>query len=1131
MSSSDHSAFALSTRAPASPVERHGSVFERNLRALARSNAEIAARLRAVPPSRAQFAETPDEGALTATLDGRSLASRRRPLEEARRLAESVDIKGAGLFAVVGFGLGHHVGALARRVERTGIIVCCEPDLSLLRSVLERVDHSEWINATNLAIVSEPADAATLSTLIYGLEGLVAMGVRIVEHPSSAERLGPAAATFGDTVARVVAAVRTNVLTTMVQTSTTVRNLAMNADRYVAAPGIADLRDALAGRPAVVVSAGPSLARNIAELARPGMRDRVCLVAVQTALKPLLAAGVRPHFVVALDYHEISRRFYEGLTAADVEGVTLVVEPKANPAILDAWPGAVRMPRDQFLDTLLGPDLADPDRGAIRSGATVAHLAHYLARHLGCDPVALIGQDLGFTDGQYYAAGAAIHDVWAGDLNEFVSLELLEWQRIARNKPILRRAEDHLGRPVYTDEQMATYLAQFERDFLADKERGLRTVDATEGGVRKAHADAMSLRAFLAEFATSPIPPLPAPRRAPRDAANANDLLDRLREVRQGVWRVSRACRSTATVLAQMHEHHRDQARVNQLIAQAHQIADETRRITPAYELVQKFNQTGVFNRARDDRAIALDDLDPHGRQLRQIERDQRNMTWLGEAADALGDLLDSAANALRTGQRVTRDVLKADAASPARRTRPALTVSAVIHADLTTGSLGLPRDLAAPIAGVNALRRTVERLRRCERLRSIVVLASDPEAARSLLGDAASAVQIRAVEHADRVAPMVRAGRAWASSCWRSGLAGLTIFDELIDPSLAARALDDAGAHAALLVGADWPLLDPALCDAVIERHEESPEHHRLVFTQAAPGLCGCVIDRALLREIADARATAGPTASIGGLLAYNPRKPRADAIAKPICVNVDPSVRDLQRRVIADTPQGVARCAAALHATDAAAVAAALQRVDETAPIEALLHIDDATTPDAVATALRNAGSPSAVTIDARAMRNLAPLPTLAAAARSAGAARLHARVDLGHAPDDAAHVWDARPDVVSVDMHADSAERYAAVVGADAFPAALRALEWLANAAAQTPADRRPWIVPRMTKRDAVYEDVESFVDKWTLVFGHAALDPFEDAPPSERVRALPAPRSARERFARERAIVDLRKGAAR
>src|SRR5207244_12561530 len=134
----------------------------------------------------------------------------------------------------------------------------------------------------------------------------------------------------------------------------------MNLDRYVTVSGVADLASAGAGRPAIVVSAGPSLGRNIALLKRPGLRDRFVIIAVQTVLKTLLAEGIRPHFVTALDYHEVSRRFYEGLTAADVEGITLVVEPQASPAILEAFPGAVRELADPTLEMLIGEELWRP---------------------------------------------------------------------------------------------------------------------------------------------------------------------------------------------------------------------------------------------------------------------------------------------------------------------------------------------------------------------------------------------------------------------------------------------------------------------------------------------------------------------------------------------------------------------------------------------------------------------------------------------------------------------------------------------------------------------------------------------------------------------------------------------------
>ncbi len=1131
MSHSTTSAHGLASHAPG---ERScGAILDRNLAALARTSPTVAEQIRAASPSHEiEFVETQEDSAVSAVINGRALASKRRPLEEARRLVDSIDVKSAAVFAVMGFGVGHHAGAIARKVHRSGIVICFEPDVGLLRAVFERIDHSEWMGLSNFAIVTDAEDAASVSSLVHGMEALVAMGVRIIDHPASVERLGASAQTFGESLARVVSAVRTNVLTTMVQTETTVRNLVMNADRYLGAPGIEDLRGALAGRPGVVVSAGPSLARNIHELAKPGVRETVCIVAVQTTLKPLLAAGIKPHFVVALDHHEISRRFYDGLTAEDVEGVTLVVEPKANPAILDAWPGAVRMPRDPFLDNLLGEDLMDANRGAIRSGATVAHLAHYFARHLGCDPVALIGQDLGFTDGQYYAAGAAIHEVWACELNEFVTLELLEWQRIVRSRGMLRRAEDVLGRPIYTDEQMATYLAQFERNFLSDTQAGLRVIDATEGGVKKAHTTPMTLSAFLREFAAQSLPSLSVPAKEANARPRVKDAADRLRTVRHGVWEVAGACRSAGGVLAQMIEHHQDRARVDRLIGEAQRIAAETATIQPAYRLVQRFNQTGIFNRARDDRSISLDDLDPFERQRRQMERDQRNLRWLGEAADAFGAILDAGVSAMQTGERISRDISRPAQraeASEERSTKSATSVAALMIVDTECDAFGRARDLRAKVDGVGVLRRTIERLSRCARLDSINLLTDEPDLVREMLAGspAASRVTIQRVslDAHRRDRRWVRGARAWATSCWRGGLGGMTAYDEVTDAELFARSLESTGTRAALVVGADWAAVDPSLCEEVLARHEEDPDNHRLVFTQAPPGLCGCVIDRALLGEIADNRAQGAMLASIGGLLAYSPRKPRADAIAKPICVRIPAHLRDCQARFIADTTAGVARCN--LVGSEPASAADLSSRLsDDGALAEATLRIGDSTTAEAAVSALKQFDSLPAITIDARSVRAAGTVTAIIRAVRDRGVLAVHLRLDAANIVSLGEAAIAARTEVISIDMHADSAEGFRAVTGRDGFADTLTGLESLANAARVLDPAERPWIVPRMTKRDAVYADLESFVDKWTLVFGHAAIDPFVDAPAAERVRALPIPRTARRRFDREACVVDLR-----
>ncbi|MBZ0172964.1 MAG: DUF115 domain-containing protein, partial [Phycisphaerales bacterium] len=377
---------------PIGGVSTGSELLDRNLRALAKSSPSTANKIAAAPLSTELewvdseedlpglvLIETPsvvaDPFGLVEAPSAvrRVLASRRRPVTEAERLAESVDVIEHGGVCVMGFGAGYHCRAFAERMGDMGAIVCFEPDVSLLRAVFERVDHSAWIERSNFVLLTEADDGAAITAGIRGIEAILSLGVKIVEHPASRPRLGELSTRFGERFANAMKSMRTSVMTTLVRSQSTLRNMVMNADHYASTGGIESLAGAGYGRPAIVVSAGPSLERNIDLLKDPKVRGHAVIIAVQTVLRPMLRRGIKPHFVCALDYHELSRRFYEGLTAEDVEGVTLVVEPKANPAILDAFPGRVVCVQEPMLDRLLGPELAG-QKWPLTAGATVAHL-------------------------------------------------------------------------------------------------------------------------------------------------------------------------------------------------------------------------------------------------------------------------------------------------------------------------------------------------------------------------------------------------------------------------------------------------------------------------------------------------------------------------------------------------------------------------------------------------------------------------------------------------------------------------------------------------------------------------------------------------------------------------------------
>ncbi len=1147
----------------AADLPASAELLKRNLAALAKtSRATAEAVQRATSRADLAWHQAADE-VLVASVEGRALASKRRPREEARRFAAELDPAEVGAAVVTGFGCGHHVQAVCEKMGRGGVVLCFEPDVGLLRAVLERIDCTRWIEAGNIAVLTDPDDSSAISASLKGVESVVALGIKVLHHQPSQPRLGAQSQRFCESLAGVVQALKTTLVTTLMQTETTLRNLLGNADWYASCPGAGELEGCAAGRPAVVVSAGPSLARNLDVLGRPGVRDRVVIIAVQTALKPMLKAGIRPHFVVAVDYHQISKRFYEGLTAQDVRSVTLVCDPKANPTICETWPGAIRLMHDPVLQGVLqGGDARslEPacahDTAAVPPSATVAHLAYSVARLMACDPVLLIGQDLGFSDGLYYGPGAAIHDVWASELGELCTLETLEWERIARGRPHSRKLEDVHGKDIYTDEQMHTYLVQFEKMFADDALRGWTTIDASEGGVAKRHTRAMKLVEALEQFAGGDQPVLSLPA-AERDGearrAAAVRVASRLRGVRDQVREIGAISRSTADLLDNMTRCAGRPHAVNPLVEQAHENGKKAAALEPAYSLTQYLNQTGALKRFKADRDLHYaGDLSESDRQIRQIERDKMNVSWLADAADQLEAMLDEAISAMQTQQKLTadpRDVAGAIEVNEPQR------LAAVLLVDADTDGLGLGRRIDQPLAGgATPLERTLRQIAASTSIRRAIIVAQDVERIRAALGacidggmDGLEIVLEQSEDHPlGEKRSMVAASRRHASASWRGGAGGATVYDEVFSAPVVQRVMQDHDLTAAVMIGPDWSLIDPGLIDACVDRLAEHPGRNRLVFTQAAPGLGPMVLARSLVDELAKSEGAHRLWSSIAGLVNYTPVAPQPDPIAKSYCVRVEPELRDAGVRCIVDGSwhgRLMARAIAKLGRGGAISASSLTDWLASTAwarsapPMDVILELCTGRLVGGRGTmhGPHRMDPPERHPVDvdrARTwLRELGAMsPGASVTLAGAGDPLLHGRwIDVAHAARDAGlgvhvrtdlltegavqRVLEAQPDVVSVDLYADDAQTYRAVAGADHFDrvqASMRALIESRDASLAS-----MWIVPRITRHDAVLDQIEAFYDRWLLAAGACVIDGPRKGSPGQRVQRLPRPELARLR----------------
>jgi hypothetical protein len=625
-----------------------------NFAALCVADPVLTARLDVLPFADLPKLEPTRDGNVTARIvadDGRSvyLHSRFRPLDEARARIERLRSEaraaaplsegsadgesdpappsdgttdGAGatdggdpensVFLIAGSGLGYHLTELEQAYNRP-LMVVVEQDPAMIKAALCVVNLAAPLREGRLVFITS-ADKSVVHAKLRPLTTPLMLGVRFVSLPHAARCRRDFHAEVRELVRDFVNYSKVQMVSLLRNSRLTCKSIAFNLGAYLSRPGVEVFAGRGAGYPAIVVAAGPSLARNIDQLVE--LQHRAVIIAVQTVFKTLLARGVRPHFVTSLDYHEISAQYFHGLDRVD--GTILVAEPKANWHVLDTFRGRTHVLHAPLADDLLRE--AAPRRAALKAGSTVAHLCFYLAQHLACDPILFIGQDLSYSEGLYYPAGMPIEQIWGPELGRFQTIEMKQWERIARARRMLRKVRDIHGREAYTDDQMFTYAEQFQADFLTCR---ARVIHAGGGGMMLRGMEIRTLRDAAAEFCTRPLPAdLFAPGAALEPATRLREasasLERRIEEIRE-LKQIATRTRGLLTRLVELVDRPDE---FNRIIVRIDEIRVRIQRHEQAHRLVSYVSQLAELRRYHADRRLGDDDVEPPRTARIRLKRD-----------------------------------------------------------------------------------------------------------------------------------------------------------------------------------------------------------------------------------------------------------------------------------------------------------------------------------------------------------------------------------------------------------------------------------------------------------------------------------------------------------------------------
>lgn len=410
---------------------------------------------------------------------GQALHSRYDPQKEGQRLAQSLlqemESRKKQVPVFMGFGLGYGVVALAQEMRVTQAVsgmkptmeagkkppaglVLVEPDVACFAAALWSLDFEPVFALEKCALLVGASHQSVLGVLdSFRLEEC-----HLIWNKAHTSHNQPYFDGLHTLVQRNLDKDAINNRTLAKFGHLWLRNSCRNLDFLASCDGVNRYENLGWNLDACVVGAGPSLDEILPHLKK--IKERCLLIAVDTALRACLRAGVEPDFVVLGDPQYWNARHLAGLSSPSSILITEVA----------AYPSVFRFPcQEVVLCSSLYPvgkffSAGGLDKGELGAGGSVATSAWGLARLCGCRRIFLAAVDLAFPSKRTHAHGSTFEEKTHQNSTRLVPSQ--QSQVSALFSADISVKKSYIGEPVITDQRMELYAWWFESKVAAHPE-------------------------------------------------------------------------------------------------------------------------------------------------------------------------------------------------------------------------------------------------------------------------------------------------------------------------------------------------------------------------------------------------------------------------------------------------------------------------------------------------------------------------------------------------------------------------------------------------------------------------------------------------------------------------------------
>lgn len=397
------------------------------------------------------------------------LHSRYNPLREAQTIINGYEeVEKYKHVIFYGTGLGYHIKEFLERYPHLSFSIY-EPVPEVFAAFLAQNELKNLPKRRlhEIMVETSPGDAeAFLNRTITQIQE----NILFVDLPSYRTAFSEKSQSFVKLFKDIVSSRRSSLATDFAFEKRWIVNSLLNFKEVLNTPNIlAEHAGWFKDKPAILVSAGPSLDYEIENLRYIKENGLAYIFSVGSAVNSLINAGIHPHAQCTYDPGAANQeKVFARITEEGITDIPLIFGSSVGFEVLDNYPGETKLHMITSQDTISSYLLKlddDTQLDGVMDAPSIAVVTLQLLYKLGFNPIVLVGQNLAFGDNRLYASGI---DYWQG-----VNFD-------SQAKKGLIKVIDVEGNEIYTSpgfDQM-----RMNMEYYIQSMEGIEVINTTRGG-------------------------------------------------------------------------------------------------------------------------------------------------------------------------------------------------------------------------------------------------------------------------------------------------------------------------------------------------------------------------------------------------------------------------------------------------------------------------------------------------------------------------------------------------------------------------------------------------------------------------------------------------------------------------